>query len=760
MDPRYRRVSPNPRLSIPARSSGTSVDAYDDGYSRSPRDHADPRGDSYAYSGQPRALTTDAYSGRPRRNTATERAQPVIVTASPTSTRYDREDYDRVATSPRADYPSRHLSISQPTRRQGRDGSRDYDDRRRDRDYHSTGPSSQYEIDDSFSYTDAAGMYQDTEPSRARRRRGSLDEEERRPNVVDSYELPPRASGDLRTNRDRELLGPDYKSRGRAETYDDYLAAPVDRHRDRPVSASRIPLDESVYDYGRSDEPHRSRLPFKDGRVEVRGFGIVAPPSRDHSAGYSPPPPKEAPRAVSSIYASDPKLSQPNVRDFIPRSPEVERKDRDREWRDYDRDYARRDREDHPRDRDRDRDREYRDSDRLRHATNATVVAAGAGAVAYAAAVGVAEKKRERERERALRDKDADRTVDVEYDVRPDREREKRRTDRDRPDDHERLPPPDDRRADRGPRRKEPEVEVRRAPKPAQKDDDEYPTRDLPDRRRNSDESEDERRRRVQREEPRPMADSRALVPRAPSDDESDGNSTVDAKSTVSTDKDREDAKRRVKMIVEPPKKEEAPAQIKSILRKPTTKFPDHHDGIREGVTPLEPEKKGIPKDAKWTKIDRRLVNPEALDLAQLRYEERLDCVIVLKVLTKEEIQALADKTAEIRGTSRAFLGVFLTSTAEKEEKYERRTGHKHKGNGSDNDDSQESDDDPQGRRHRDRDRDHGKDRDREKSREDRRDDKRDDRRDDKRDERRDDKRDERRRDERDRKDGDGREDK
>lgn len=60
--------------------------------------------------------------------------------------------------------------------------------------------------------------------------------------------------------------------------------------------------------------------------------------------------------------------------------------------------------------------------------------------------------------------------------------------------------------------------------------------------------------------------------------------------------------------------------------------------------------KKGIPPGARWTKIDRRLVNPEALEAAQERFEERLDCVIVLRVLTKEEIQKLADKTRDIRG--------------------------------------------------------------------------------------------------------------
>lgn len=66
---------------------------------------------------------------------------------------------------------------------------------------------------------------------------------------------------------------------------------------------------------------------------------------------------------------------------------------------------------------------------------------------------------------------------------------------------------------------------------------------------------------------------------------------------------------------------------------------------LREQAT-----KKGIPPGARWTKIDRRLVNPEALEAAHERFEERLDCVIVLRVLTKEEIQKLADRTREIRG--------------------------------------------------------------------------------------------------------------
>lgn len=59
--------------------------------------------------------------------------------------------------------------------------------------------------------------------------------------------------------------------------------------------------------------------------------------------------------------------------------------------------------------------------------------------------------------------------------------------------------------------------------------------------------------------------------------------------------------------------------------------------------------KEGIPPNARWTKIDRKLVNPEALDIGGERYEERSDYVIVLRVLTKDEIERYALKTREIR---------------------------------------------------------------------------------------------------------------
>ncbi|KAL8812866.1 MAG: hypothetical protein Q9223_007183 [Gallowayella weberi] len=101
------------------------------------------------------------------------------------------------------------------------------------------------------------------------------------------------------------------------------------------------------------------------------------------------------------------------------------------------------------------------------------------------------------------------------------------------------------------------------------------------------------------------------------------------------------------------PTEERAPSQPpapKSILRQPREKFPEDPAPVREGVAPLKDAgKKGIPPNARWTKIDRKLVNPEALEAGNERYEERVDHVIVLRVLTKEEIQQYAAKTQELR---------------------------------------------------------------------------------------------------------------
>ena len=106
-----------------------------------------------------------------------------------------------------------------------------------------------------------------------------------------------------------------------------------------------------------------------------------------------------------------------------------------------------------------------------------------------------------------------------------------------------------------------------------------------------------------------------------------------------------------VRVVTPSQEKMEAEQPRRGILRPPREKFPEDPAPVREGVAPLKDAgKKGVPVNARWTKIDRKLVNPEALDAGNERYEERVDCVIVLRVLTKEEIQAYAAKTQEIRG--------------------------------------------------------------------------------------------------------------
>lgn len=104
--------------------------------------------------------------------------------------------------------------------------------------------------------------------------------------------------------------------------------------------------------------------------------------------------------------------------------------------------------------------------------------------------------------------------------------------------------------------------------------------------------------------------------------------------------------------VVSPPREKVEDKPVKGILRQPREKFPEDPAPIREGVAPLKDAKKdgGVPADARWTKISRKLVNPAALDAGKERYEARDDFVIVLRVLNREEVQAYATKTQQIRG--------------------------------------------------------------------------------------------------------------
>lgn len=119
---------------------------------------------------------------------------------------------------------------------------------------------------------------------------------------------------------------------------------------------------------------------------------------------------------------------------------------------------------------------------------------------------------------------------------------------------------------------------------------------------------------------------------------------------TISPGEDEDDRPRRV-LLVEPGEKKDE-FKPKSILKPPREyPFPEDPNPTREGVAPLKDSSNdGIPPHARWTKISRALVNPEALEKSHERFEEREDYVIVLRVVSKEDIKKLADKTQEIRG--------------------------------------------------------------------------------------------------------------
>ena len=66
-----------------------------------------------------------------------------------------------------------------------------------------------------------------------------------------------------------------------------------------------------------------------------------------------------------------------------------------------------------------------------------------------------------------------------------------------------------------------------------------------------------------------------------------------------------------------------------------------HNGTVKDGNTP---------NDARWTKISRKLVSPEALEAESERFEAQDDCVIVLRVLTHDEVRRYVEVTQRIKG--------------------------------------------------------------------------------------------------------------
>jgi len=139
-----------------------------------------------------------------------------------------------------------------------------------------------------------------------------------------------------------------------------------------------------------------------------------------------------------------------------------------------------------------------------------------------------------------------------------------------------------------------------------------------------------------------------------------DEDSWSESSSSSSSDSEDDGFHRPPLRVVTPANEErsEPKPAPKGILRKPREQFPEYPATVREGVAPhKDDKKKDVPPNARWTKIDRRLVNPEALEQDGIRFNEFVDHVIVLKVMDREEIEKYTQKTAEIRANRRLLTG-------------------------------------------------------------------------------------------------------
>ncbi|ETS78468.1 hypothetical protein PFICI_10530 [Pestalotiopsis fici W106-1] len=169
------------------------------------------------------------------------------------------------------------------------------------------------------------------------------------------------------------------------------------------------------------------------------------------------------------------------------------------------------------------------------------------------------------------------------------------------------------------------------------------------------------------------------------------------------------DAEQKSVRVVSPPRDKADSKPIKGILKQPTSQFPEDANPIREGVAPHKDDKtkKDVPAGARWTKINRRMVNPEALTIGKERFEVRDDFVIVLRVLSKEEIQAYATATAQLREMRRKEYerehGDRDSDRDRDRDADEHRKRHRHRRDRDDDDiqDKDRDDDREHSRRHR-----------------------------------------------------------
>ncbi|KAL2016455.1 hypothetical protein VTK56DRAFT_3506 [Thermocarpiscus australiensis] len=166
--------------------------------------------------------------------------------------------------------------------------------------------------------------------------------------------------------------------------------------------------------------------------------------------------------------------------------------------------------------------------------------------------------------------------------------------------------------------------------------------------------------------------------------------------------------------VVTPPKEGQEKKPIKGILKQPRAQFPEEPNPVREGVAPHKDDKSkaNVPPGARWTKISRKMVNPEALKIGKERFEVRDDFVIVLRVLSKEEIQAYAAATATLRERRRKELEREMRDAevdhGRDDDDDKRRRHRQHRRDRDDHDDRRERDRERDKERERDRHRRHG----------------------------------------------------
>ncbi|CAJ2504066.1 Uu.00g114600.m01.CDS01 [Anthostomella pinea] len=160
--------------------------------------------------------------------------------------------------------------------------------------------------------------------------------------------------------------------------------------------------------------------------------------------------------------------------------------------------------------------------------------------------------------------------------------------------------------------------------------------------------------------------------------------------------------------VLSPPRDKGDQKPIKGILKQPKVKFPEDNHPIREGVAPHKDDKtkKDVPPGARWTRIHRKMVNPEALTIGKERFEVRDNFVIVLRVLSKDEVQAYAVATQQLRArrNQEAENGVEHERLSDEERNRsdeERQRRHRHRREHGDDEYQRERDAEGRNRRHR-----------------------------------------------------------